>query len=446
MRTGFRLSTMQVLVIGFALVIIAGGVLLSLPVSSRDGHGIPFLDGLFTATSATCVTGLVVYDTYTQFTFFGQAVILLLIQVGGLGFMFVAILFSLFLGRRIGLRERSILMDSVSALKLGGIVRLTKKALIITVALEVTGAVVLAFRFCPQFGLLPGIWCGLFHSVSAFCNAGFDILGRLEPFSSVTHYSGDPLVSITIMALIVIGGLGFFVWDDITENKHHITRYHLHSKLMLTGTAVLLVGGALLFFFFEAGHSMKDMGFGERVLSSFFASVTPRTAGYNSVPTAQMSEGGTLLTMVLMAIGAGPGSTGGGMKVTTVFIILLGIAARIKNRDDLNVYNRRLEDGALTTASTSAGIYLTLAIIGTFILCAQGFPVTSALYEVLSGIGTVGLTRGITPQLPALSKLTILLLMYAGRVGSLSVAMAMSVRRTKQPANVKNVSEKVIIG
>jgi trk system potassium uptake protein TrkH len=437
---------MQVLVIGFALVIIIGGLLLSMPFSNRDGHGIPFIDGLFTATSATCVTGLVVFDTYTQFNVLGQAIILVLIQIGGLGFMFVAITFSLFLGRRISLRQRSILMESVSALKIGGIVRLTKKALLITLVLELLGAVILASRFIPEFGFWPGIWCGVFHSVSAFCNAGFDILGRIAPYSSLVPYASDALVIIPVMALIVIGGLGFFVWDDITENKWRISKYHLHSKVMITGTFVLIIGGAILFNLLEADHTFKEMGTGERILSSFFASVTPRTAGFNSIPVSEMSEGGTFLSMILMLIGAGPGSTGGGMKVTTVFVILLVVLARVRNRDDLNVYGRRLEDGALRTAASSAGIYLMLIVMGTLILCAQGFDVTTSAFEVVSGIGTVGLSRGITPQLPVLSKMTILLLMYAGRVGTLAVAAAMSVRRQKAQAAFKNVTEKIIIG
>jgi trk system potassium uptake protein TrkH len=433
-------------VIGFALVIVIGGTLLSMPFANRDGQAIPFINGLFTATSATCVTGLVVYDTYTQFNLLGQAIILLLIQIGGLGFMFVAITFSLFLGRRISLRQRSILMESVSALKIGGIVRLTKKALIITLILELTGAVILATRFVPQFGLWPGIWCGIFHSVSAFCNAGFDILGRINPYTSLVPFAADPMVVVPVMLLIVIGGLGFFVWDDITEHTWHVTKYHLHSKIMITGTLVLIVGGAILFYIFEADYTMKNMSTGGRLLASLFASVTPRTAGYNTVPVAEMSPGGTFLSMLLMLIGAGPGSTGGGMKVSTVVVILLAVSARIRNKDDIEVYGRRLEDGALRTASTSSGIYLVLVAVGTFILCGQGFDVTSAMYEVLSGIGTVGLTRGITPTLPVLSKLTILLLMYAGRVGTLSVAAAMSVKRTKDSSSLRSVPEKVIIG
>jgi trk system potassium uptake protein TrkH len=437
---------MQILVIGFAVIILAGGLLLSLPSSSRDGQGIPFINGLFTAASATCVTGLVVYDTYSQFSLFGQIVILLLIQVGGLGFMFVAILFSLFAGRKIGLRERSLLMDSLSALKLGGVVRLTKKALIMTFSLELVGAVILASRFVPEFGFLPGVWCGIFHSVSSFCNAGFDILGRIAPYTSLTTFYDDPFVIVTIAVLIVVGGLGFFVWDDVSQKKLHFAKYNLHAKLMITATLILIVAGAVLFFFMEAGYSMKGMELGGRLLSSFFAAVTPRTAGFNTVDVAEMSPGGTLLTMVLMLVGAGPGSTGGGMKVTTVVIILIGIAARVRDRDDLSVFSRRLESGALERAATSAGAYLMLAAAGSLILCAQGFGVTDALFEVLSGLGTVGLSRGITPALPVVSRLTIMLLMYAGRVGSLAVVMSMSIRREKVGRHLRHVSEKVIIG
>ena len=446
MKTGVRLTSMQILVIGFTLVILVGGALLSLPIASRDGHGIPFINGLFTATSATCVTGLVVYDTYTQFTLFGQIVILLLLQVGGLGFMFVAIMFSLFVGRKIGLRERSLLMDSVSALKLGGVVRMTKKALILTFAAELTGAILLSIRFVPQFGLAKGLWCGIFHSVSAFCNAGFDILGRLLPYSSLTTYQSDPLVIITISILIIMGGLGFFVWDDVSEKKLRFSKYHLHSKLMLTGTLVLLVGGGVLFFFLEPNDSMKGMDTADRLLSSFFASVTPRTAGFNATRIDTMSPAGSFLTMVLMMIGAGPGSTGGGMKVTTVLVIIIGIVARIRGRQDLDVYGRRLEDTALSRAATSAGIYLLLAFGGGMILSAQGYPLTDALFEVLSGIGTVGLSRGITPTLPIISRLTLILLMFAGRVGSLAVVMSLSVRRNKPHPRITHISERVIIG
>ena len=446
MKPGLKLSTMQILVIGFALVILIGGLLLCLPIASRDGHSIPLLNGLFTSTSATCVTGLVLYDTYTQFSLFGQIVILFLIQIGGLGFMIVAIMFSMVLGRRIGLKERALLMDSVSALKLGGVVRLTKKVFVLTLSLELIGAAVLAARFIPDFGTAKGIWMGLFHAVSAFCNAGFDIMGRIEPYSSLTHFAGDVLVNVTVMILIVAGGLGFFVWDDLTENGLRFSKYHLHTKLMLVATAILVVVGTVLFFLFEGSHSMAGMDSGERVMASFFAAITPRTAGFNTVSTADMSAGGTLLTMVYMIIGAGPGSTGGGMKVTTVLVLVVAMIARTRNREDLNVFDRRLEDRSLHRAATSASIYLTLALGGAFILCAQGATLTDGVYEALSGMGTIGLTRGITGSLGSVSRIVIMLLMYAGRVGSLSVAMAVSRKKAYAQTSVKKVSEKIIIG
>lgn len=446
MKTKLNLSTLQVLVIGFALFILLGGVLLCLPISSRDGQGIPFLNGLFTATSATCVTGLVLYDTYTQFTVFGQAVILVLIQIGGLGFMIVAIMFSMFLGRRIGLRERALLMDSVNALKLGGVVRLTKRILILTVFFELTGAVILSARFIPEFGVRAGIWEGLFHAVSAFCNAGFDIMGRIAPFSSLTHFAGDVVVNVTVMILVIVGGLGFFVWDDVTENKLHFKKYHLHSKLMISASAILIVGGAVLFYLFEGGYTLKDLNTGERILTSLFASVTPRTAGFNTVAISEMSEGGSLLTLVLMLIGAGPGSTGGGLKVTTVVVLMLGIISRTRNQEDINIYKRRLDSGLLRKAASNASIYLLLALFGAFILSAQGFNLTSGVFEAVSAIGTIGLSRGITTSLSDVSKITIMLLMYAGRVGSLSVAMAISTRRARNQPDIKYVSEKIIVG
>ncbi len=446
MKIGLRLSSMQILAIGFALFIIIGSVLLSLPFASRDGQSIPFLNSLFTSTSATCVTGLVVYDTYTQFTLFGQIVILLLIQTGGLGFMIVAMMFSMFLGRRIGLRERSILMESVSALKLGGVVRLTKKVLVITLCMELLGAAVLSIRFIPEFGAARGTWYALFHSVSAFCNAGFDLMGRIEPYSSLTHYAGDVLVNVTVMILILVGGLGFFVWDDITHNKHHFSKYHLHSKLMITATGVLVIGGAVLFFFFEKGHTMADMTVGERILASAFAAVTPRTAGFATVPHSEMSSGGTLLTMVFMLVGAGPGSTGGGMKVTTIFVLVLSVFARAKNSEDMNIYKRRLDKSFVYRAATSASIYLFLAFIGALVISAQGLGLTDTLFETLSGIGTVGLSTGITTQLSVVSRIMIMLLMFTGRVGSLAVATAMMTRRAHNHPALKYVSEKIILG
>lgn len=443
MKLRIKLHSLQILVIGFALLILMGGVLLSLPIANK-GDPITFLNAIFTSTSATCVTGLAVYDTFTQFTLFGQAVILILIQIGGLGFMTVAILFSMVIGRKITLRERSLLMESVSTWKIGGIVRLTRQVLIGTAIFELGGAAILATRFCPRFGFFRGLWFSLFHSVSAFCNAGFDLMGILEPSNSIIAFYDDVVVNTTIMALIIVGGIGFFLWGDIIEKKLRISKYQLHTKIMLSATACLIFGAAALFFFTEKNAAFAAMRTDQRILASLFQAVTPRTAGFCTIPMEQLSDAGSLLTMLLMTIGAGPGSTAGGIKVTTLVVIILSVAANIRGRDDLDIFNRRLENCVLRRATSNVGLYYLLSLGGCFVLCVQGFPLKDSLFEAISAIGTVGLSTGITAQLPNLSKLTIILLMYSGRVGSLSVAMAMS-RRT-MVARIRNTPEKIILG
>ncbi len=436
-----RLRSIRVLVIGFAMIIFAGGTLLWLPISSRGS--ISFLDAIFTATSAACVTGLVVFDTYSQFTVFGQGVILLLIQVGGLGFMMIGVLFFLFLGKRIGLRQRALLMESTGIWKVGGIVRLTRRILIMTGLIELVGALLLAFRFCPEMGLAQGLWQGLFHSVSAFCNAGFDLMGILEPNSSLIHFQGDLLVNGTIATLIITGGLGFFLWNDLFEKKLAFSEYQLHTKIVLTVTAILLVLGTLGFFFLEKDTVLAGLPFPQRLMASFFQSVTPRTAGFNTVQIDQLSEGGTLLTMLLMLVGAGSGSTAGGIKVTTLAVLVLSVISYSLGHEDLNIFRRRLESDSLKRACSNTTLYLGLVLLGGFVLSAQGFSLTDSLFEAFSAMGTVGLTRGITPQLPALSKVMIVTLMYCGRIGSLSVAMAMI---NIEHSPIKNPAEKIIIG
>jgi len=437
-----RLTSMQILSIGFALMIIVGGILLWLPISSREG--IPFINAFFTSASAACVTGLVIYDTYSQFTFFGQAVILILIQVGGLGFMMVGILFSMFIGRRIGLRERSLLMESVGFWKVGGIVRLTRRVLITTGIIELVGTAFLAIRFCPRFGLWEGLWSALFHSVSGFCNAGFDIMGRIAPSSSLMDFSDDIIVNLTIVVLIIFGGLGFFLWNDVIENKWHISKYQLHTKIVLFMSGLLIILGTVGFFLLEKDAAFVGMPTGERLLASLFQSVTPRTAGFNTVDLTTLSEGGTLLTMLLMFIGAGSGSTAGGIKVTTLTVLLLSVITQSYHRSDLNIFGRRLEDDAVKRACSNTTLYLILSLFGCFMLCIQGFSISDSMFEALSAIGTVGLSKGITPQLSSISKIVIILLMYSGRVGSLSVAMAMA-RRREEP-RLKKTTEKIIIG
>lgn len=440
-RRRIQLNAVQTLALGFAALIFLGGVLLALPVSSRDGRALPFLDALFTSASASCVTGLVLYDTYTQFTLFGQAVILLLIQVGGMGFMTVSILVSLLLHRRIGLRQRSILMDSVGALQMGGIVRLTRLAIRVTLTCEGTGAALLALWFCPRYGVGRGLWMALFHAVSSFCNAGFDLLGT---GSSLTSIAGEVLPNVVLMALVICGGLGFLVWEDLLTHGLRVRRWRLHSKIVVFSTTVLFAGGAAAFYVLEKDHAFAGAGPGQRALLAAFQSVTCRTAGFNTAPLTALSQSGTLLTMILMFIGAGSGSTGGGAKVNTMAVLLLSAAAQVRRKEDVNVFRRRLDTATIQRAYSSVSVFFLACLAGTMVLCLQGISLDSALFEAISAVGTVGLTRGVTPYLPALSKLAVLLLMFSGRVGSMSVAMA--VTRDRPQPKLRNIPEKILIG
>ena len=308
------LSRMQIIALGFFLIIMTGTLLLMLPISSRAGTWTGFWDSLFTATSATCVTGLVMVDTYVHWNLFGQLVILTMIQIGGLGFMTVGVLFSLVIHRKIGLRERGVLSESVNAIQIGGIVHLVKKILMGTLIIEGTGALLLSIRFCGELGFARGIYYGIFHSISAFCNAGFDLMGYQGEFSSLVNYSGDWLVNLTIMSLVIIGGIGFLVWDDLTQKKFRFRKYRVHTKIVLITTFILVFGGALLFYLFESGNLARGMGPGETFLTCMFDSVTPRTAGFNTTDIAQLSDSSKLLSIILMFIGEVPGLLQEGSK------------------------------------------------------------------------------------------------------------------------------------
>ncbi len=440
-RRRVQFNAVQTLTFSFAALILAGGLLLMLPVSSRSGQALPFLDALFTSASASCVTGLVLYDTYTQFTLFGQAVILVLIQIGGLSFMTISILVSILLHRRIGLHRRAVLMDTIGALQMGGVVRLTRRALLVTAACEGAGAVLLAFWFCPRYGLGRGLWMALFHAVSSFCNAGFDLLGT---GASLTTAAGEPLLNIVLMALVVFGGMGFLVWDDLLTHGCHVRRWRLHSKIVLSFTSVLFVGGAAAFYFLERDHAFAGAPMGQQLLMASFQSVTTRTAGFNTADLTALSESGTLLTLILMFIGAGSGSTGGGIKVNTFAVLLLSAFAQARRKEDVNVFRRRLDRDDIHKAYSNVSMYFLACLVGCMVLCAQGVSMDDALFEAISAIGTVGLTRGLTPSLPELSKLAVLLLMFAGRVGSMSVAMA--VTRDRPQPKLRNIPEKILIG
>ena len=437
-----RPNAVQTLALGFALLILAGACLLVLPVSSRSGESIPWTNAVFTAASASCVTGLTVYDTATQFSPFGQAVLLVLIQIGGLGFVTASLPAVLLVRRRVGLRQRGLLRDSVGALQIGGVVRLARRALLVSLLCEGAGAALLALWVCPRYGLGRGLWMAVVHAVSAFCNAGFDLLGT---GTSITSAAKEPLLNVVLMALIICGGLGFLVWDDVLTHGRHFRRWRLHSKMAFTATMILFAAGAVAFWFLEAEHAFAGADGPSRALMAAFQSVTARTAGFASVDQASLSQGGVLLMLVLMFVGAASGSTGGGVKVNTFAVLALGVRARIRRQDDVNVFRRRLDEEDIHKAYSTASLYLFGVLAGCTVLCVQGAELTDALYETFSAMSTVGLSRNLTASLPLVSKWTVILMMFAGRVGSMSVAMA--VTKGQDARNVlRYVPEKILIG
>ena len=427
-----KLSHTQIIALGFLVLIGLGTALLSLPVATADGTRAPLLTALFTAVSASCVTGLVLQDTATYWSVFGKTVIIVLIQIGGLGVITISTLFFLLLRRRVGLRQREVLTESINSTAVGGIMKLIRLILLGTAIMELAGAALLAIRFIPRFGPGQGIAYALFHSVSAFCNAGFDLMGVIEPYSSFSAFSGDWLVNLTLIALIVIGGLGFLVWDDLIQNGLKTRRYHFQTRLVLASTAVFLLGGALLIWLMERGYTAAGLPAGEQLLTSLFGSATARTAGFNTVDTGAMSDGGKLVTILLMFVGGSPGSTAGGVKTTTVAVILVMAGSGVTHRAGPSVLGRRIPDGVLRKAVSVVVINLGFALLGTLVLCGgQGFALSDALFESFSAIGTVGMTTGITRNLNLVSTLTIAVLMFAGRVGSVSFAMALVERRAR---------------
>ncbi len=438
-------STTRMIAFGFALIIVIGTILLSLPIATKTGET-DLLTALFTATSATCVTGLVAADTYQNWTLFGQLVILCMLQGGGLGFMTIGVYISILLKRRIGLQERATLHESVNTLEIAGVVRLVKKIVQGAFIIEGTGALLLATRFIPRFGWANGIYFSIFHSISAFCNGGFDLMGIDEAYSSLVSYEGDILVNVVICLLILIGGIGFIVWDDVLKHKWHFKKYLLHSKIVLATTLGLTVAGTLLFLIFENNATLAGMTPIEKLLGALFASVTPRTAGFNTVDTGAMSNAGTLLTMLLMFIGGSPGSTAGGAKTTTMVVLLFYAVAMIRNREDINLFGRRLSADVVRKANAVVVINFSLAFGAACAIMAlqPAIPMQDVVFEVLSAINTVGMTTGITRELGVISKLIVAVLMYCGRLGSLSFALVLA----KKPStnHVREPQEKIIVG
>lgn len=441
-----KLSHMQILALGFLIIILTGTLLLMLPVSSRDGSMTGFLECLFTATSATCVTGLVVVDTCLHWSLFGQLVILVMIQIGGLGFMTVGVILAVFLHRKITLRQRGILSESINAMQVGGIVRMIKKICLGTLLVEGGGAVLLSIRFCGELGLAKGIYYGIFHSVSAFCNAGFDLMGYQGAYSSMVNYSGDWLVNLTLVALILTGGIGFLVWDDITKKKWHLKQYSLHTKMVLLMTFVLVAGGTFLFYLFERHNMAEGMGAGETFLTCLFDAVTPRTAGFNTTDIAGLSDASKLLSIILMFIGGNSGSTAGGIKTTTALVFFLYMWSNVTKSRGITIFKRRIDGDAIKRASSVACTNLMLALTAMMIICgSQPFlDLRDVALETVSAISTVGMSTGITRELNQVSRLAIIVLMYCGRVGSLSILVSFTEK--KKVSAIEYPEEKILIG
>ena len=418
--SGKKLTSSQIIILGFSGVIALGTILLMLPVSCQGRHMTPFVDALFTATSAVCVTGLIVHDTATYWSSFGQTVILLLIQIGGMGVITVAASITMVSGRKISLMQRSTMQEAIAAPKVGGIVRLTGFIVKATLLLELLGALVMAPVFCRDFGL-RGLWMALFHSVSAFCNAGFDLMGIRAPFSSLTTYASQPIINLTIMLLIVTGGIGFLTWDDIRTNGRHLSKYRMQSKVILSTTATLLVLPGLYFYFAE----FAALPPAQRLLCSLFQAVTPRTAGFNTADFTSLSEAGQSITIGLMLIGGSPGSTAGGMKTTTIAVLFATAISTFRRREHAHFFGRRIDDDVVKNAVTVFLMYLSLCFCGGLVISmAEELPILTCIFESASAVGTVGLSLGITPGLGGLSRTVLILLMFFGRVGGLTVVFA----------------------
>ncbi|MFI3229359.1 MAG: TrkH family potassium uptake protein [Bacillota bacterium] len=441
-----KLTYYQMIAIAYVFIIAIGTFLLAMPISSNSGTFTSFIDSLFTATSATCVTGLVVFDTYTHWSIFGQIVILILIQIGGIGFMTIMTRIAIFLRGQLSLTQKTLFAQSTGNIGIGGTPKLIKQVVVGTLAFEGAGALLLCTSFIPAFGWGKGIYYSIFHSVSAFCNAGFDLMGVYGEFSSLTAFVDDPIVVITIVALIIIGGLGFLVWSDLLNCKCKWKSLTLHSKVVLGATACLVVIPFLLLMIFEYNSSMADLSFGGKILASLFQAVTPRTAGFNTVNMLEMSESGRLLMIVLMFIGGNSGSTAGGIKTTTFVVILLAVIACIKRKDSITVSKRRLENGVVLQATAIVVTYLAAIVCGCLLISfmQQDFSMSAVLFEVTSALGTVGLTLGITPLLNVGSQLVIIFLMYAGRVGFLSLVMIFARKKVNVP--LSRPVGKIIIG
>ncbi|MFZ5969078.1 MAG: TrkH family potassium uptake protein [Bacillota bacterium] len=441
-----KLNPAQILVVGFAAVILIGALLLSLPMASKNGESVGFINALFTSTSAVCVTGLVVVDTGTHWTVFGQVVILLLIQVGGLGFMTLTTLIAFILGKRIMLRERLVMQEALNQFSTAGVVRLTQYVLITTFTIEGVAALLLSIRFIPAYGAAKGIGFGIFHAISAFCNAGFDLMGD---YRSLTSYVEDPLVNLVIGFLIIIGGLGFAVIMEILT-KRRFKNFSLHTKLVLLITGILLLVGFIVVFVLEYSNpeTMGPLTVKGKLLSAAFHSITPRTAGFNTLATDKLTMASIFFTIVLMFIGGSPAGTAGGVKTTTAGVLLWTIISEIKGKSDTEVFKRRIPREIVGRSLAIVGLAGALIVIVTMLLSIteKGHSFLEIFFEATSAFGTVGLSLGITPSLTSIGKILISFTMFAGRVGPLTVALALASRQLRNKGNYRYPEEKVIVG
>ena len=425
MKKPLRLRPTQIIAITFAVIILAGTLLLSLPLASRTGQSNGFMPALFTATSATCVTGLIPGDTWTLWSGFGQTVILVLIELGGLGFMSAASLVVFLLRRKVGLRQRMLIAQALSVNEMDGVVRLQKWVLLGSLIIQLGGALILFFRFLPDYGWLKAIKWGVFHAVSAFCNAGFDIVGDIAPGANMILFNRDPVVMITVMALIVLGGLGFFVWEEVATVRS-FRKFSVYTKLVLLMTGVLILTGAVLFGLLEWNNprTLGEMQTPHKILNAIFQSVTVRTAGFTGVDQMALTDGSKAVSIVLMLIGGASGSTAGGMKIITFLVLVLFVVHRARGRNTVTVFHRTVPQDKITDAVTIASLMVGLAVMGAVFItatCPVGF--TDALFETVSALATVGLTAGATPVLTLPAQLLIVVFMYFGRVGILTISL-----------------------
>ena len=438
----------SILALGFLAVILLGTVLLALPIAAKNGQSIGLFDSLFTSTSAVCVTGLVVVDTGTTFSLFGQIVLIVLIQVGGLGFMVFATMLMVMLGRKISIRGRMLIRESMNASSLSDLGSLTRLYLLLSMAIELIGTVTLCFRFVPLYGWQHGTWMALFHSVSAFCNAGFDLFGS---YASLTAFSGDPLVLLTVASLIILGGLGFSVILETARNRQGFRNLSLHTRIVLMTTLVLLLAGTVFYWIVERtnAETLAGCSEGEKILNAFFQSVTMRTAGFNSFDLSALRDGTKLFSSLLMMIGASPASTGGGIKTTTIAALTLLMLSVVRGQSEVNVARRRLSDDVLRRALAVAVLFLTTLLTGTLIisLIENGrFPLEDILFEASSAMGTVGVSAIGTPNLSSASRAILLPMMFLGRVGPLTLAVAVAKRQGGLRTASKYPEERIMIG